>query len=369
MIICYQGSPGSGKSYDAVNRIIENLRKGRIVYTNIEGIDDDIHREVIKNLARLDDYTITTNLIYLQKHEAQEFWKYVKNNSFILIDEIHKLFNARDWQNPKNRQFCDWASTHRHIGCDVVMITQDINKVDSQVRSLVEFTYHYRKNNMFGDLFGMSSTFTVYAYMDGEAKGKPIGKKIQKYNSAVFKAYKSYDSKTVKEQGFQSHVNVLKHPVFYALPVLLIFFVYMFSKSSFAEGEFIPGQGKKFQKPKVSPVVSGGSVKVIALSEKPLPLSIPAIKSEPLKPLTLAVSSGPVLKNMKVVAPFPVVEQSLSYLIKSISFSDSVIVGLERLGTFDLNDLKRRFNRQFSFSDGKVCDSSLCYDVGDSISL
>ena len=36
MIVGFVGTPGSGKSYDAVKKILFNLKKGRHVYTNID---------------------------------------------------------------------------------------------------------------------------------------------------------------------------------------------------------------------------------------------------------------------------------------------------------------------------------------------
>lgn len=243
MILCYQGSPGSGKTYDAVNRVVENLKRGRVVYTNIDGLDDSLNREVIKVLTNLDDYEISQKLIFLSSDQIACFWKHAKAGSMVVIDEIHNWFNSRDWQSAKNREFASWASTHRHQGYDVIMITQNIQKVDSQVRSVVEFTYEYRKLNMFGPLF--KNRYICYAYMGGEATGKPMGKNTRTYNQKIFAAYKSYITGDVKELGIQTQFNILKHPIFYSIPVVLILFLYFFSKSSFARGDFLGMNPKK----------------------------------------------------------------------------------------------------------------------------
>jgi len=220
MILCYQGSPGSGKTYDAVNRVIENLKRGRVVYTNIDGLDDSLNREVIKVLTNLDDFELSKRLVYLTSDQICCFWKHVKSGSMIVIDEIHKWFNSRDWQSQKNREFADWASTHRHQGYDVIMVTQNIQKVDSQVRSVVEFTYEYRKLNMFGSW--VNNRYICYAFMGGEATGKPMGKNTKSYDKKIFSAYKSYVAGDRKELGIQNHFNILKHPVFYSVPVSLL---------------------------------------------------------------------------------------------------------------------------------------------------
>lgn len=234
MILCYEGTPGSGKSYDAIVKIIDNLRLGRIVYTNISGIDDPVCREHIKLKAKLDDYECSTHLVYLSDLEITQPQKHCKPGSLLVIDEVHKRLNARDWQSQKNKEFADWGSTHRHGGFDVLLITQGLEKVDSQVRGLVEFTHRYKKNNYFGSL--MEKQFLVKVYEEDSTK--IIGKRSGKYDKSVFKCYKSYVTSDIKEMKIQSNVNILKHPIFYSIPVLLLIFGYYFSKSSFASGDW-----------------------------------------------------------------------------------------------------------------------------------
>jgi zona occludens toxin len=242
MIICFEGTPGSGKSYEAVKKIIDNLRNGRTVYTNIEGMAkgyNDEQREMVKTVTGMDDYEFNKRLIHLENSQVPEYWKHVKPGALIVIDEAQNFFNARDWQTEKNKQCNAWCSTHRHHGFDVVFITQDIARLDSAVRSLMEWTYRFRKMNFFGGL--TQQKYICYSYA-GDGQGKQLAKpNIRTYDPMIFKCYSSYVAKDIKELGIMKHVNILKHPIFYAIPVTLIFFVYMFSKSSFAKGEIIPG--------------------------------------------------------------------------------------------------------------------------------
>lgn len=240
MILCYEGTPGSGKSYDAIVKIIDNLRLGRIVYTNINGIDDPICREHIKLKAQLDDYECSRRLVYLSDLEITQPHKHCKAGSLLVIDEVHKRLNARDWQSQKNKEFADWGSTHRHGGFDVVLITQALEKVDSQIRSLVEFTHRYKKNNYFGSL--MERQFLVKVYEEDSTK--IIGKRTGKYDKGIFKCYKSYVTADIKEMKIQSNVNILKHPIFYSIPILLAIFFYYFSKSSFISGDWFGTQAQ-----------------------------------------------------------------------------------------------------------------------------
>lgn len=225
MIIGFTGTPGSGKSYEAVKKVLDNLRMGRVVYTNIEGMDDPTCQETIKALSSMDDYEFSQRFYFLAPHEIREFWKHCKRGSLIVIDEVHKYFNSRDWQSDSNKEFGNWASTHRHEGYDVVLLTQDMEKVDKAVRSLVEWTYEFRKINYFGA--AVQNKYKCESYAGEDVDGKPLSRSVRTYNKKIFLCYKSYVSKDVKELGIMRHVNVLRHPVFFIIPVVLVFILYM----------------------------------------------------------------------------------------------------------------------------------------------
>ena len=245
MIIAFVGTPGSGKSYDSVKKILDNLQKGKVVYTNIDGMDSPMCREHIKNYCGLSDLALEIQLKHLTNEEAQSFWLHCAPGSLIVIDEVHKLFCNRDWQTQKNRDFANWSSTHRHHGYDVVLITQALEKVDSHVQSLVEWTYVYRKVNFFGG--AVQKKYLCHAYSGDDTSGQPLQKHVRTYDSGVFPCYQSYATKDTKELGFMQHVNILKHPVFYLIPVVLCFTLYMFfGKSSFASGDVF-GTGAKLK--------------------------------------------------------------------------------------------------------------------------
>lgn len=242
MIIVFEGTPGSGKTYDAVRKLIQNLRIGRQVYTNIDGLDQDEAKEAIKAVADIGDDQLKFRLHYLRPEQVKEFWRHCPEGSLIIIDEAHKYFNTRDWSSATNRECADWASTHRHAGNDVVFITQDIEKIDKHLRTLVEWTYRYRKINFIGSL--IKNSYLVYSYV-GDGDGKPITRPSSRaYEKKIFACYSSYITKDMKEQGFMTHTNILRHPVFYALPVILVIFVYFFSNSGFASGNLIPGSAR-----------------------------------------------------------------------------------------------------------------------------
>lgn len=228
MIILYEGGLGSGKTYDAVRKIIANLILGRRILTNIDGLQDEINKEAIKHMTNLDDVGLQKQLIFLEKEIIPRFWEITKPNDMIVIDEVHKYFNSREWKNINNKDFGLWASEHRHNGQDVLLISPGQKKIESSVRDMAEWVYTYRKINMFGGL--IQKKYIRFASYQNDPK--PLGKKICTYNPDIFKCYKSYFNNDAKEVGIQKGSNILKHPVFILIPIVFIIFLFTLSKSS-----------------------------------------------------------------------------------------------------------------------------------------
>ena len=235
MIIGFAGTPGSGKSYEAVKKILDNLRMGRVVYTNIDGMQSPACKEAIKSVCGLSDLSLQIQLHFLEPNQLEDFWNHVRPGSLIVLDEVQKVFNARDWQCQKNRDFGSWASTHRHHGFDVVLISQQMERIDSAVRGLLEWTYVFRKVNFLGG--AVQKKYLCYSYAGEDSSGQPLSKSARTYNPAIFPCYKSYTGKDVKELGIMKHVNVFKHPVFFAIPLVFAWTIYSFSNSSFVSGD------------------------------------------------------------------------------------------------------------------------------------
>ena len=253
MFIVFEGTPGSGKSYEAIIKVIDNLKLGRVIYTNIEGLDDQICREQIKFLAELSDLQLSMQLKFVPEKELKTFYLTADQGSFIIIDEVHKWFGNRNWSSEENTAFSKWASTHRHGGYDVLLLTQGIEKIDSHIRGLIEWTYRFKKNNMFGSFAERTYKVTAF-YQDDIAH--PIDRaKIRTYQSKYFGCYKSYVSKDVKELKIMPNINIFKHPLFYSIPVILIFTLYMlFFKSSIGSGDLFGAKKtlKSYEKAKLS---------------------------------------------------------------------------------------------------------------------
>jgi len=238
MISCYEGLPGAGKTYDAMRKLLDNLAQGRRILTNISGPGQEEKQEIIKHFLNLDDSQLKKNLVALQDHQVAEFWDHTEPGDLIIIDEAQNFFNARDWQTKTNRAFGKWASEHRHIGVDLILITQNVERIESSVRSLIEFTYRYKKLSMFGDW--IKKKYVRFCYYGPTLD--QIGQKTCTYDPKIFKCYKSYFKDGTKEIGIEKPANILKHPIFYAIPLVLCLFIYFLSQSSLLTGDLFGTQ-------------------------------------------------------------------------------------------------------------------------------
>jgi zona occludens toxin (predicted ATPase) len=63
---------------------------------------------------------------------------------FYVLDEVHIAFNARAWADT-GHEVLYYLSQHRKLGDDVICVTQSVNNVDRQFRSVAQdYTYiHY----------------------------------------------------------------------------------------------------------------------------------------------------------------------------------------------------------------------------------
>ena len=153
MITLYTGTPGSGKSYTATERIDRALRRGMPVIANFE---------INKNPKKHKGEFIFIDTLEL---DPQFFMDYAEKNfnprkgegqGMIFIDEAQIPFNPRTGFSGKggaDRSRMAWInffSKHRHYFWDVILITQHDRMIDRQIRSLVEIERKHRDLRNFG---------------------------------------------------------------------------------------------------------------------------------------------------------------------------------------------------------------------------
>lgn len=161
MITLYTGTPGSGKTLDAVGEIRRALNKPR-------GVDRPVIANFPVNARRckrpqafhlFDNADITPSMLTTF---ADDFWetsgrKFSEDYLLIVLDECQIIFNSRTW-NSKGRtgagnsrlDWLEFMSQHRKYGYKIILIAQSAKMIDNQFRMLVEDEINHRKVDNMG---------------------------------------------------------------------------------------------------------------------------------------------------------------------------------------------------------------------------
>ena len=250
MITAKQGRPGSGKTHDAVkNDLIPALLSGRRVYCNIDGTQTKEAQTAWREIYGVTEDQLA-NFRFLDNAEIPYFWNLVEPGSLVILDEVQRHYDSKEYMSQANKDFGKWASTHRHFGIDVVLISQMIGRIEKSVRDLVDFTYAFTKIRGLGK--AASRYYKCEFYSGSEVEGyPPLKTELRPYDRKIFPCYESYVNKVGEKFNIDKNVNLWKHPVFFAIPVALCLFLY-FAFQSFSgngiwgtvqrasKGEFMP---------------------------------------------------------------------------------------------------------------------------------
>jgi len=126
-----------------------------------------------------------------------EKWQDLPPGAILIVDEAQFAFPVTG-----RGQTPDWVqklATHRHLGLDIVVITQDPMLLDNFVRRLVDRHFHVVRK--FGTKFA-----TVYEYVNGvkqdvaKSRGTDAIRHEWRYPKEVFDWYKSSELHTVKSR-------------------------------------------------------------------------------------------------------------------------------------------------------------------------
>ncbi len=121
MIYLVTGMPGNGKTLYAVDFIEKAVKKGRAVYSDIEGL------KIEGVLPAPDD------------------WRTLPDGSLIVYDEAHRRFPSFKGKGRSPLEVVREMDTHRHRGFDLMMITQWPDKIDSELFRLVGKHFHLNR--------------------------------------------------------------------------------------------------------------------------------------------------------------------------------------------------------------------------------
>ncbi|WP_417794765.1 zonular occludens toxin domain-containing protein [Terasakiella pusilla] len=197
----YAGTPGSGKSYNAVaERIVPAVMQGRRVVTNIDGVDPDKVANFCEEQAG-DGVEVGSVVLFDGKDATKDgFWPseerqgFVKGGDLVVFDELARYFPKRG--KLPTGEFEDFLRFHRHlvdengVACDVVLVTQIAGDVHVDFRPLVERSFKFRKLSA----LNMGKSY-AWSSFEGHLQNEEteIGKGTSRYRKEIFDLYSSYD--------------------------------------------------------------------------------------------------------------------------------------------------------------------------------
>lgn len=237
MIYAICGTPGSFKSCYACEKfIIPALKSGREVYTNIEGLNP----LYIATLFDLDPIEVDRLLHVLGRvydddgtwHEDRDkirkFYDELPINAIAIIDEAQNYFSSRDFKEGFSADLIPWLTKHRHLGNDVVWITQNVESVDITFRRNTHLTHAMRR----AENIGMKNAAFDYIFDRADLERRHLARKLYKPNPNIFKIYSSYQTEEVVEKR-KSYNVFLRSPFVWLMIIVAIWVIYTFASGSF----------------------------------------------------------------------------------------------------------------------------------------
>lgn len=197
----FTGQPGNGKTALAMERLIEEAKKGErpIFAVGIDGLQPGLATE----LADAKDWN--------KRDESGDY--IVPHGSLIFVDEAWKWFgHLHDATRQATPKHVLELAEHRHRGLDFIWTTQQPNQLYPFVRGLIG-THHHVVRRFGTRMIDVFTWGELCEDIKSSAKRDLAQRKTRTLPSAVFGAYKSAEVHTIKAK---LPLKVL------AVPVLLI---------------------------------------------------------------------------------------------------------------------------------------------------
>lgn len=143
MITIVIGKPGSGKSYDTVSRLADDMvdrinRSAELptIVTNLKLNLDAFTEYVAKQTKKEVDFQIIT----LTDEDLNEYcwWRNLPENSRIILDESQFYWSSRKIDQAEQQNLIETLSTHRHRRQDFILLTQSLTSLSVDIRKYAE---------------------------------------------------------------------------------------------------------------------------------------------------------------------------------------------------------------------------------------
>ena len=187
------GTPGSGKSYLALEKIIDALDKGKHVIANFPL---NFTNRMIKNgyadrfMYIPDDFLMGENgmaLLWRISSEIIEdgdsrFFMRGEGNCLVVIDECGNYFPSEDSNSPVQKLWKLFLRQHRKMGFDIALISQGMEDINRTIKTLVEYEINCRKGNRVAPFKWLPWTLFFYVtYWRSDRKRQLLGSQSSIY--------------------------------------------------------------------------------------------------------------------------------------------------------------------------------------------
>jgi zona occludens toxin (predicted ATPase) len=237
MISILYGQVGAGKTYTSIKDfIIPALKQDRHIYTNVDFGTPKFYP--LSDYSKVIEYKFSlylkktisgkihlvneTDLLYLLSLPAKMAEaSRIPAGSLVVVDEAQDIFYYLD-VNKVSRQIYTFLSWSRHLGVDLLFLTQSPQLLNSQIKNLARGNYIEVKNM---SQFSLKKMYRLrwYSY-ENIGEQEPLKQKFGTYDTEIFKLYQSFQL-----EGASLPPNILKAK-FIAIAILLLFFLVFFHR-------------------------------------------------------------------------------------------------------------------------------------------
>ncbi|MCB5712132.1 zonular occludens toxin domain-containing protein [Lactonifactor longoviformis] len=211
MIYFYSGTPGSGKSLHCAKMIDSWVKKGRNIIANFDINNEFWKTKRLKKKGQIlcvDNSCLTVDgLIDFADnyHQRNTKGQIIEKQTLLIIDECQTMFNSRSWNAKGRSKWVIFFTQHRKYGFEVILISQNKDLVDKQIRGCFEYNYVHRnvKNfKVFGrilSLFFGGNFFVVVVtwMMNGKKDHCEFLLNMKRYYS-LYDSYRIFDTENLR---------------------------------------------------------------------------------------------------------------------------------------------------------------------------
>ena len=193
MIELFSGTPGSGKSFHACQRIYYWLQTGWNIIANFPCNFPETYQE--KKMRGKFEYVPNDKLTvkYLVDFAKANHKERKEHQTLIIIDEAGIKFNARCWRDSDRFEWLNFLSQHRKFGFDIVMIAQADLMLDKQMRQFIEIEHNHRLMKSCGKMgYCLSLAFNFLDVKMWYGIKLPLGNEYIRYSKKIANIYDSY---------------------------------------------------------------------------------------------------------------------------------------------------------------------------------